>query len=182
MKWIIKKKAKIFIFLNIIFLLSIFNFISPLIRFENQLSNLIFMVIILLIPFLLTICGFFLENLFVKIISIIIEGLISIIAFAFIFIILINIGSTIEAGYNPGFEKIKSYQAEKYEVNTYRSNGGATTSYGIAIRQEKKILLGIILVRVIYREYPRYDIEYEINNNVLIIESKEYILKEFVYQ
>lgn len=181
MKWIIKQKVKIFIFMNIIFLLSILNFFFPLIRFQNQLSNLRFIVIILSMPFLLTIYGFFLENFFVKIISIIIEGLISIIAFVFVLIISINIGSTIEAGYNPGFEKIKNYQAEKYEVNTYRSNGGATTSYGIVIRQEKKIIPGIILVRNIYNEYPRYDIEYEINNNVLIIESKEYILKESVY-
>lgn len=181
MKWMIKQKVKIAIFMSIIFLASILNFLFPLIRFQNQLSNLIFIVIIFLIPFLLTMYGFLLKNILVKIISIIVGSLISIIALIFILITLINIESTIEAGYNPAFEKIEIYETEKYEVNTYRTNGGATTSYGIVIRQEKKIVPGIILVRDIYKEYPRYDIEYEVDNNILIIESKEYLLKESVY-
>jgi hypothetical protein len=57
-------------------------------------------------------------------------------------------------GDDAAFERIKTVQAEAGTVAIYRTIGGATTNYGIVLRQEAKIFPGILLVRRLDHFYP----------------------------
>jgi hypothetical protein len=57
------------------------------------------------------------------------------------------------------FEKIRQdiINNEKYAI--YRTNGGAMTSFGIAVRREKKVLPGLLQVKRICECYPADDVQ-----------------------
>src|SRR5574338_190590 len=59
----------------------------------------------------------------------------------------------IKDDYDPSFEKIKSFQFDNNFVNVYRTNGGATTDFGIIVRNEREIFPGNLLVKKLYSEY-----------------------------
>lgn len=44
----------------------------------------------------------------------------------------------------------------------YRTNGGATTSFGIAVRQECRILPGLLRVRDVWDAYPAYEVRTQV--------------------
>ena len=63
----------------------------------------------------------------------------------------------IRLGDDPGFVRLHDTKAGRYHVVIYRTDGGATTAYGICVRQELPLRLGLRLVREIYRSYPADD-------------------------
>jgi hypothetical protein len=56
-----------------------------------------------------------------------------------------------------GFERIASVALTPGRLSVYRTDGGATTSFGIGVRHELKIVPGVILVRHIDSFYPAHD-------------------------
>ncbi|GAB6180359.1 hypothetical protein JCM14036_16780 [Desulfotomaculum defluvii] len=67
-------------------------------------------------------------------------------------------------------------------ITAYQTNGGATTACGIVVRQEKKIFPGILLVKQLYKEYPREDILIKrVSDNVIEFGEKRFVLKRNVY-
>ena len=57
-------------------------------------------------------------------------------------------------GADRSFERQESVATPKGEVVAYRTNGGATTSFGIVVRQECLLLPGLMVVRQLGGEYP----------------------------
>lgn len=53
-----------------------------------------------------------------------------------------------------GIERVQSVRLGLTTLNAYQTNGGATTSYGMIVRQELQILPGILIVRQLADEYP----------------------------
>lgn len=173
--------TKLFLTLNIIFILTILNFFYPVLRLSSRLGNYIFVMCILCIPFIIAVLGFRIEKLFKKILFIIAYGFVALISGTFIFFLLLLIMVSEESVGAMGFTVIDQVQIEGSRVTAYRTDGGATTALGIIVRHEKKILPGLLLVRDIYTEYPRCEIEFVIKNNILIIDGIEYELKRNVY-
>jgi len=60
-------------------------------------------------------------------------------------------------GTEADFEKIHSTTTGTAEVAVYRTNGGATTSYGVIVRHQKQILPRLLLVRRLLAAYPAVD-------------------------
>jgi len=60
-------------------------------------------------------------------------------------------------GTDPGFEYLHSTQLSRSRVAAYRTNGGATTSFGIVVRHEKPILPGVYRVEEIFHSYPAFE-------------------------
>lgn len=74
------------------------------------------------------------------------------------------------------------------QVAVYRTNGGATTAYGIVVRQEREVLPGVLLVKNLFSQYrlervacqldgPRLTVGYSSSGQALA----EVTLKRFVY-
>ena len=79
------------------------------------------------------------------------------------------------------------------EICLYRTDGGATTDYGVVLRQERTVLPGLRLVRRIDDFYPCYSLEVASTGSGITVngaesgcilppdKSGEYRLKQFVY-
>jgi hypothetical protein len=174
-----RKKLEIILF--IIYILLILNIKYPVIRFEVRMYNLLFTVAFLLTPILIFIRAFYVKNIIAKIFSIIITAIIAFFSTILALFLVMNIQFIKEDEYDYSFECINRIQNEEYVINTYRINGGATTSYSVAVRQEKSLILGMLLVREIYYKYRQYDVELYLDGSVLIIDNCKYNLKENIY-
>jgi len=88
-------------------------------------------------------------------------------------------------------ERLNTIDMKNYNVNVYRLDAGAVTSFGVAIYQEKTIFPGLHLVKRLYASYDRYEVEYRITgvndidvdvfNDGEIIDKEHFTLKRFVY-
>ena len=70
----------------------------------------------------------------------------------------------------------------------YRTNGGATTAYGIVVRQEQPVFPGILLVRNVFSRYPLEHVACQLSGPRLTIRQstsgqvlQEITLKRFLY-
>ena len=57
-------------------------------------------------------------------------------------------------GNEAAFERMSVLETPKGTVAVYRTNGGATTSYGIVLRHEAQLAPGVLLVRRLDHIYP----------------------------
>lgn len=165
-----------------VYIIFLLNFIPTFIRFSSPLLNECAEIICLLIPFILLFHGFRFKLKDLKIVNgvfLIIPILISILSLFFESFVLVDI---VKTGTDPSFEKIKTLELSKSSVNVYRTDGGATTDFGIIVRQEMKVLPGILIVKQFYNEYHKYDIELaRIGGDSLRLEGKVVVLKKYVY-
>jgi hypothetical protein len=79
------------------------------------------------------------------------------------------------------------------EVRFYRTNGGATTDFGVVIRQERGLIPGVVLVRHLDHFYPCYSLDAESTNVGIAVNNgrsecrgfqeqrRDYRLKPFLY-
>ena len=66
----------------------------------------------------------------------------------------LELQSVVAAGVDKSFEQISQLKGEHTVYRVYRTNGGATTAYGIILRKERSVLPGVKLVSVV-RAYDR---------------------------
>lgn len=173
---ILNKKALIFyLVLVLIYILGLLNFFFPKLRFQYPLANQIFMLFLLFIPWILVVNGFLFKRLLLKILNLIFLIIPCLIALPFAFFIIVGI---VTSSYQNAFMPIHHLNLKSFSVTAYRTNGGATTAYGIVVQQEKKILPGVLLVKKLYKEYPGEDILIKrISDNVIEIGGKRFVLK-----
>ncbi|MCG7533687.1 hypothetical protein [Pseudoalteromonas sp. OOF1S-7] len=57
-------------------------------------------------------------------------------------------------GVDASFEAINRISNGAYQYVLYRTNGGATTSFGLMLRKERELGLGLKVVSVLYSKYP----------------------------
>ena len=60
------------------------------------------------------------------------------------------------------FQRLRDVPVGQYHAVVYCTNGGATTDYGIIVRQELPLFLGLRLVRNIYYTYRASDVELKV--------------------
>lgn len=61
---------------------------------------------------------------------------------------------TIVRGSDPSFEPVAELSATWKDYRLYRTNGGATTAFGLVLRREVTVLPGLRVVSHIYDAYP----------------------------
>lgn len=69
----------------------------------------------------------------------------------------LELQSVVTAGVDTSFEPLAELRGEHMNHRVYRTNGGATTAYGIVLRRERPLLLGLKLVTVVRTYYPAHD-------------------------
>jgi len=60
------------------------------------------------------------------------------------------------------FQRLRDVPVGRYHAVVYCTNGGATTAYGIIVRQELPLFLSLRLVRNIYHTYRASDVELKV--------------------
>lgn len=64
-----------------------------------------------------------------------------------------DIKSINEVGRDASFERISEVSVEDSHYRLYRTNGGATTSFGLVLRKETTLIEGLNVVKVIFAKY-----------------------------
>jgi hypothetical protein len=67
------------------------------------------------------------------------------------------------------FERLHVESNASGTVAVYRSNGGATTAWGIDVRQECPIVPGLVVVRPLAGDYPADEAAIELENGTAVI-------------
>jgi len=84
------------------------------------------------------------------------------------------------------YEALDSVELDHSTVIAYRTNGGATTDYGITIVQELPVVAGIVLAKNLHSGYHEYDATLKVTGPNLILATiddapKEFRVRSFVY-
>ena len=78
-------------------------------------------------------------------------------------------------GVDYSFEEINRLNVDNKNYILYRTNGGATTAFGLVLRLEKEIGLSIKAVHVLYSKYEAYESSLElINDHQIKMEIQPY--------
>ena len=169
-----QKRIIIHLILLLIYIFGLMNFFFPVIRLQYHVAHQIFGLLLLFIPWVLVINGFFFRRMLVKIINVIILIIPCLIALPFAFLITFSSQDS--------FMPIHHLNLESFSVMAYRTNGGATTDFGVVVRQEKEIVPGVLLVKQLYSKNHRADILIKrLNDSVIEIDGERIVLKRNVY-
>ncbi len=149
-----------FLGLLIVFVAFVVNGMHPVLRFTSPLLNHLVFSIAMMLPLVLLSLSFFLPRLWIKAIAAI--GLLSVVPVAsFLALFALSDASSIAGrweGQDRSFELVERVPLDHSHLSVYRTNGGATTSFGIVVRQEMPLLRGLRLVKNVYRAYPAHDV------------------------
>ena len=172
-----KPLTNLIILLIIAFILQYNIFI-----FSNEIKNKIFeLSCSIVFPILFILNSFNFKKTFLRSISFSISAVITVFCFFTIFFISTRF---------PSRECIARINMKDYDVTIFRDIAGVFSEPDITIRQERKILPGILLVHTIFQEYSmKYvdvDLSYKIlDENTILLdidgEKSEHKFKKFVY-
>ena len=102
-------------------------------------------------------------------------------------------GASYRNGRNLSFDRFAEMHWKGSDVRLYRTNGGATTDFGVVIRQERRLIPGVVLVRRLGDFYPCYSLNAESTDVGIAIKDersecrgfqeqrRDYRLKPFLY-
>jgi hypothetical protein len=102
-------------------------------------------------------------------------------------------GIAYKDGHDLSFDQFAETHWKECDVRFYRTDGGATTDFGVVIRQEKALFPGVLLVRRVDDFNPCYSLDANSTDRGITITDKrsdcrafqeqrrEYQLKPFVY-
>jgi hypothetical protein len=107
----------------------------------------------------------------------------SLLALAFPVLIFL---SMVGGGPISGYEILDSVKLDHSTVIAYRTNGGATTDYGITIVQEMPVVAGIVLAKDLHSGYHEYAAILKVTgpDSILAIidnNPKEFRVRPFIY-
>jgi hypothetical protein len=183
-KLMIKKSQRNHLMLVGLLLLTIFIKFNHIIVFENPIVNLRLTFVIYFILILLFINSFLLEQIWAKIISAITFGFFCLFGFVILLFTLWDIDNTKDNhGKDFGFECIREINMNKIKIKAYRTNGGATTDFGIVVREERELFSGILFTNIIYNKYHMDTVMLKVENKTLVITDREFnIVKKKDYK
>ena len=123
-------------------------------RFENTKFNYLFVIVLsLLLPLSIVLSAFTFKKRAYLYSVLILGALVSVpCTLTFIFAIS-DYNKIVESGKDFSFEKINEVRVDKSSYRLYRTNGGATTSFGLVLRKESKFIGGLNTVEVIFSKY-----------------------------
>jgi hypothetical protein len=150
-------QTRCYIGLLIAYIGILVNWRAEVMRFESPAVNYVVMLIGLAVPIALVPLAFGFKGWGRKIVGAIFPLLLiplSLLLGMFSWIMLADISNT---GIDSSFERLECIQLPHSRVTVYRTNGGATTDFGVALRHEMTLLPGVLLVRRIESLYPAYE-------------------------
>jgi hypothetical protein len=142
--------------------LGMLNFWNPVIRFASPLANTLAFGALQVIPLALLIFaitrGPWWARLLWSLVLLPIAGLTGLLGcFA-----AIESASIARSGVDTSFERMELVPLTVGYLASYRTNGGAMTSFGVIVRQECRILPGVLRVRRVWGVYPAFEVHTEL--------------------
>ena len=165
----------------LLLILFILNWVYPFIRFSNHYINWhvpLFLAAILMVLSVMN--GFYLSGARSKWIAV--PGVLFHILFFFFLAAFLFFSSifTLPSSTKPEDSPFEVLYETKKNIKIYRTNFGATTSYGIVVRQEKPLMPGLIRVKQFFIDHRMDNIKYAWRDDTLILSNHETaeVLKE----
>lgn len=173
--------------------LFIWQLRHPVLRFASPVVNdVLGFVIGLGLPWLAAIAIFRIGRLWSKTVAIL--AVLPLLLYSFIFLLGSAVtGFAYKDGHDLSFDRFSETDWRGSIVRLYRTNGGATTDFGVVIRQERTLMPGLLLVRRVDGFYPCYSVDAtstELGITItdhnsecggLVGQSRDYRLKPFIY-
>ena len=141
---------------------------SPCVRFVSPLANSVTFAVMQLIPMVLFVLAILTGSWWARLLRAI--AIVPIVAHAILFgsCAALDSASTMADGTDRGFEKINATSLPSGRLAIYRTNGGATTSFGIVVRHECALLPGLLRVRNVWSVYPGYEADAQLLGGNLV--------------
>lgn len=174
-------RTKLSIILLLIYILSLLNVFFPLLRFASRTYNLLYANLFMCIPFILFAIGGISKHWYSVVLSTFIYGTLALLSVIIIVFNSYAISHMSAGEFDPSYKILSSYNYGGTQVNIYQITGGAISSFGIDVRQEKKLFNGLLIVRNLFTTYNKEVIIVEFNKDHLVIENRFYQLKENIY-
>ena len=152
-------RAATFIGLTALYALIVFNAWDPTLLLPGAWANYVFFGIAQLIPLALAALAISTGVWWARILRVI--ALLPVLALSLVFATCATVGGrlTLARGSDPSFMKLETVSLDTGRLSIYRTDGGATTSIGIVVRQECRFLPGILRVRKVWGAYPADEVD-----------------------
>jgi hypothetical protein len=136
------------------------NWIFPVLRFDSAALNHLFLLLAFTLSCLALLALGYFPEFWQKLVALLV--LLPILAYTLIFapFTAAMTVQTIFQGYDSSFQPIGTAPMDGYRVTIFRTDCGATCSWGVALRQERQLVPGVLLVRTLDGFYPAYDADY----------------------
>lgn len=174
-------KTRLTVTLLMLYTVSILNVVFPFVRFANRIWNMYFVMLMMTIPFVLFAVGVNYKHWFTRFIALISYSTLSLFSMIVIVFILYALSHTAPGNVDTSFQPIYASYQEAYQIKVYKIMGGALTSFGTRIRQEKDVFGGLLIVHDIFYSDTEAEIEVEILPNKIVVDHHEYHLKNNLY-
>ena len=127
----------------------------PVLRFPHPTANYVIVAMAMLLPGAALLLADTLRSMILRVVVGICTGLACLPAALYLLLAFVGVVTTVfRGGVDGGFEPIQAVAVDRSILRVYRTNGGATTAFGIVVRQEMTIAPGVRLVRNVYSAYP----------------------------
>lgn len=127
-------------------------------RFEESRFNYLYvMVLCVLLQFSMMMSGFSFKERKYKILSFVCAFAFSVPASLILIFAHSDYKDIRDKGIDYSLEKINEVNVSGNFYRLYRTNGGATTSYGLVLRKEVPLVLGLKIVEPIFSKYKAYE-------------------------
>jgi hypothetical protein len=132
------------------------------VRFEQSILNYVFtLFLVVAMPVTLLWVGISAMRGFSRWSVCVLALLLSVPAGLFAIVLAVYLWDIVETGSDSSFEPIAQQPSRGVIYRLYRTNGGATTSFGLVLRKERVLVPGLKLVRNLRRYYPAYEGRFE---------------------
>jgi hypothetical protein len=159
------------------FLIIQANWLYPVLRFGSATLNQVFLLLALVLPWLAAGAFLYLPKVWIKVVAILL--LLPALAYSAFFVPFASFIAvlTIRLGYDPTFEPITTVPMGSYRVAIFRTDCGAVCSTGIAVRQERQLFPGVLLVRTLDGFKRGYDATHRVvGRDSLLVNDRLYVL------
>jgi hypothetical protein len=182
-----KTKSVLLLLLGV-WVLTLVNWRLPFVRFSNHWANAAFGLLVSLIPFGLIGVGIgHLSTYRNRGVSTALSLGLLLLSLPQVVVVLVEALSLPPLANEDDASFAKIAQIDE-QLAIYRTNGGATTDYGIVVRQEQRLVPGVLLVKQVFSKYGISYLNYtKVGNHLTIIDpastlvTHEVELKRFVY-
>ena len=175
------KKIRNIILLICATILLLFLRINSKIIITNPIIHNLTLVLAYICYVLLLIKIVTLKNKFLKMFLATIFGFIALIGTIFVFFTCIDIVDMVfSRGKDYSFVCLNTIKHNNKEIKAYRTNGGATTSFGIIVREEERIIPGVINSNRLFDMCPLDTVLIELKDNktLFIMDINHKTIKE----
>lgn len=139
-----------------VYALGMLNWSTPVLRFSAPLANALTLALLQLIPFTLLAMATSADSRRARILWYVGLTPLALCAALLGSCAALQSASIVHHGLDSSFERIEVMPLESGRLAFYRTNGGATTSFGVSVRWECGLVPGLLWVRDVWEAYPAY--------------------------